>query len=183
VSQELKREEEVIEQVRARSTFENKTTTAAPAGERLLLWLVNGCFDYNYHIYSVSLLFSIPQRKFVKPLRRGGFKLLYRVPPGVYLFVHSRGLWGDEVHVFTIALAEVLPSARDPIQGEIKVLKKCKVYAEAGCWADNSLLRSIIWSVPSYRRYPYVNFRKTYDEKDVAEVLELVNEERVVRLP
>jgi len=61
-------------------------------------------------------------------------------------------------------------------------LKKCKVYAKSGRWVENALLRSIIWSVPQPCNYPCVNFRKTYDEETVREVLELIEREQDLHL-
>jgi hypothetical protein len=118
--------------------------------------------------YTINILFSLKQRRFIKPILEKHLELHYKVLPAKYLLLSSSGRRYVEPMAWTVKIIRIYKNEYDA--GVYDVLQSAK-WLTAWDYRKRSvpILRDV--ENPGYHGYPVFPTNKVYSEQEIQELL------------
>ncbi len=118
------------------------------------------------HLYSVKLLFSLKNKKFVKPFSISSRHFDYRVLPGQYLIIETNGNRDVEIVTWKVQLVKVNAGLN-----QIEVIKEVKWETPLAISQRSvPILKDI--KIPNFREFTGVYFSKVYSDDEINKLME-----------
>ncbi len=118
------------------------------------------------HLYSIKLLFSLKNKKFIRPMTMRNKHFEYKVLEGEYIIIQANGHRDNKTVKWKVQLVKITASGN-----KIEVLKE--VEWETPLYMSQrtvSVLKDI--RVPDFHEFTKVNFNKTYSEEEINQLLQ-----------
>jgi hypothetical protein len=118
--------------------------------------------------FTISRLFSLKQRKFIKPFKVEKYFLIYKVLPGTYIKIYCKHHKSEEVMNWIITVFKIYRNEKG--ETEEKTLKEVKwITPTERSKISVPILRDIVR--PAFHGHSGVLYDTIYSEQDVEELL------------
>jgi len=142
-----------------------KPASSKPERKVATLILENSSYTSTYKI---NVLFSLKQKKFVKPTRAKGGQLYYTIYEGVYLLISARGYNTETKTKWTVSKVRIVADTWN--YGKIEVLSSAEWITPPDPQKSSvPILRDIV--VPGYHGTTKVPPDKVYSDADVEQLM------------
>lgn len=119
--------------------------------------------------YSYSMIFSLKQRRFVKPVRFKHLALWYKLLPGTYMRLSSDGRNDDAVQEVIVEIIRINNDASEDVVKETKWI----VFLNGDMAGCPEIIKDFVRGRPElFHRPPEIDFTKTYASEDIQRTLE-----------